>query len=128
MTAQAKLLAHESARWLSVLLLGLAAVLILGGQQRVSGPSYKFVHDLGGSDVWGLLFFAGAFAVAIASLKWPRALKWALRLAAVSFLLFALAGIGAAIASPIAGLTGIVVYLWLACWVVWVAAGVDDVR
>lgn len=108
-----------SARWSAILFLALAAVLVAGGQRRVSGPSYKFIHDLGGADVWGAAFFGVAALVGVASIRWHRVLPWALRIAAVAFLLFAIAGIGAAIASPIAGLTGIVVYLWLACRLIW---------
>lgn len=112
---------HASARWSAALFLALAAVLAIGGQQRVSGPSYKFVHDLGGAYIWGALFIAVGLLIGVASLRWHRLLPWALRCGAVAFLLFAIAGVGAAFASPIAGLTGIVAYTWLACWHIWVA-------
>lgn len=97
-----------------VLALGLGAILILGGQRRVSGPSYTVVHDIGGPYGWGIAFvLLGVLMLIGGGARWPRTTPMAYRLAAAGYFLFAWACVGAAIESDVAGLTGIVTYTWV---------------
>jgi len=110
----------------SVLALLLGMVLLIGGPDRISGPSYTTVVATGGEFVWGVGFLVLALIFWICS----KVLQWGLfqayMTAATAYLLFAVAFIDAARSIDSAGLTGIVVYGWVAWVHVLAAASVSE--
>lgn len=101
----------------------LGAVMLLGGPARVGGPSYSTVRDTGGEIVWGIGFLILS-ATLLITYRWThRLLFHAYMAAATGYGLFVLAFVSAAYVMPTAGLTGIVVYGWVA-WM-HVLAGAD---
>lgn len=110
--------------WRAAWLAGpLGAVMLLGGPERVGGPSYTTVRDTGGEVVWGIGFLILSVALLVAYRWTHRLLFHAYMAAATGYGLFVLAFISAAYVMPTAGLTGIVVYGWVA-WM-HVLAGTD---
>lgn len=101
----------------------LGAVMLLGGPRRVGGPSYSTVVATGGEIVWGIGFLLLSIALLVANRFTHRLLFHAYMAAATGYGLFVLAFISAAYSTPTAGLTGIVVYGWVA-WL-HVLAGTD---
>lgn len=98
----------------AVLALGLGTVFILGGEQRIQGASYATIRAYGGHNLWGLGLLGLAIILWAASSHLARVLFHAYGCAATGYGLFALAVFDAARNDPGAGLTGIVMYAWVA--------------
>ncbi|SNS58571.1 hypothetical protein [Rhodococcoides kyotonense] len=103
----------------------LGVVMLLGGPRRVGGPSYSTVVATGGEVVWGIGFLILSVALLVANRWWHRLLFHAYMAAATGYALFVAAFISAAFSMSTAGLTGIVVYGWVAWMHIIAAAAVS---
>lgn len=95
----------------------LGIVMLLGGPVRVSGPSFDTVRDTGGEVVWGVGFLLLSVVLLSASHWRSRqgdVLFHAYMTAATGYGLFVAAFVSSAVQLETAGLTGIVVYSWVA--------------
>ncbi|OZF47578.1 hypothetical protein [Rhodococcus sp. 14-2470-1a] len=97
----------------AVLAFFLGGAFLVGGPDRIGGPSYTTVRETGGEIVWGIGFLVLSVFLFAAS-RSSRVLFHAYMAAATGYGLFALAVLDAARELETAGLTGIVVYTWVA--------------
>lgn len=121
----AQLAQHLSPFRAAVLAFFLGAAFLVGGPKRIGGPSYATLREFGGEIVWGIGFLVVALILLAASHLSHRVLFHAYMAAATGYGLFALAVFDAARQLETAGLTGIVVYTWVA-WIHVLAAAANS--
>lgn len=112
----------------SILALLLGVVLLIGGPDRISGPSYTTVVATGGEVVWGVGFLVLSLIFWVCSKIIHWGLFQAYMTAATAYLLLAVALADAARSLDTAGLTGVVVYGWVAWVHVLAAASIGEGR
>ncbi len=98
--------------------LALGSVLILGGDLRTSGPSFRQPLMIMPPDAWGLLFAVGGIVCVLAA-DLGRAGAVAVGLGAGVHAFWSLSLITGAANDERAGLTGCVVYSWITGVHVW---------
>ena len=98
------------ARFASVMAAGLGLFLILGGEQRVSGPSYFTIANYGGPYAWGGAFLVAGAVMIFATTRRTRMLRWSYWISGVAYLFLAGAAAYSAYKIPTAGITGIWTY------------------
>lgn len=103
-----------AARFASVMAAGLGLFLIVGGEQRVSGPSYFTIENYGGPYVWGGAFLVAGAVMILATRRRARMLRWSYWISGVAYVFLAGAAAYAAYKVPTAGITGIWTYSMLA--------------
>ncbi|KQU33576.1 hypothetical protein [Rhodococcus sp. Leaf233] len=109
----------------AVLAFFLGTAFIIGGPDRIAGPSYATLRQFGGEIIWGIGFLMVAVILLAASKFSARILFHAYMAAATGYALFALAVLDAARQLEQGGLTGIVVYTWVA-WIHILAAAANS--
>lgn len=93
--------------------IGLGLVLVLGGPLRTSNAAFDTARAVAPIHVWGAGFLlCGLLSWAV--INKPHAGQWLLVLGGSLYTFWGTAFILSALHSATAGLTGIVVYLWLA--------------
>ncbi|OZE77235.1 hypothetical protein CH305_18540 [Rhodococcus sp. 15-649-2-2] len=109
----------------AVLAFFLGTAFIIGGPERIAGPSYATLRQFGGEIIWGIGFLMVAVILLAASKFSARVLFHAYMAAATGYALFALAVLDAARQLETGGLTGIVVYTWVS-WIHILAAAANS--